>query len=138
MGWLFCKKPAGVGAVDYIKSRCFPPEWLEVEGKQITMTAFRGGVVWFALKIAKPGPKMLAMYEPEPDGSITAALVYLYEVSGGEVGWKSMDETMGPYTEVKAYASFMAKLSKLKPGPATKWAAAWRARQEQPQPELAL
>lgn len=125
MGWTFTNnKPAVLTPAAYIEQECFPAD----AEREVVLRATVNDAVFLALKVKKPEDGLLRIYEPEADGSVIVAIVVLFEVNGREFGWKTMNETMGPYND-KAPTALLAKLSKLKPN-APGCAAAWRARQE--------
>jgi hypothetical protein len=125
MGWTFVKdKPRTLTPAAYIESQETAPEFSEVMAR-----ATVNSTVFLAVKVKKPTKLLGEIFEAAPDGSVTYALVCMFEIRGAEFGWKTMDETVGPFGE-KAPAAFLEKLSKVKPK-APSYAEKWRARQKE-------
>jgi hypothetical protein len=127
MGWTYTTKPGTLSPVDFIKQCC----WRENQQKLIA-GAQVGNTVYFAIK-TEPKDYIGKIYQPDGEGKVTGALVYLVDTKAGSdgfnFGWKDMDETMGPYDEGKCPAAILKLLSPLKPD-APSYAKQWRERQK--------
>jgi hypothetical protein len=132
MGWTYGPKRVGQSPLDFIKTQCWPQSCLDTNDAEIVATAELPNVIYLAMKLRSPSPiEFVSMvFEPAADGSITFAMVYLIEGDTGSpsIGWKSMDETMGPYDGGRCPVEFLQKLSPLKPN-APGYALFWRQRQ---------
>lgn len=110
MGWTFYHKPVGVKAVDSIRDNCFYGEG--EKNKIVAMTATREAVF---VVYKSPGPS--SIYEPDPDGSVRALLVFNISNRPKDdynFGYKDMEEASGPYG-CECPPGFLAKASALKP-----------------------
>lgn len=119
MGWTFGRRDyAGQTVEDFVR-RDLPDTFARVD--RVAMV----GSVMYA--VYRPRPPFGDIFEPCADGETRIALVILTEGQhGGEVGYKDMDETMGP-NEDACPVELLDMLSPLKPDAET-YAADWRAR----------
>ena len=133
MGWIFGKKPSG-SVSDFLARECLTWSRAPEAAKPVVVATYsKGGAYFYAVQFPQAfydfyETKPPKCYQPALDGSVTGAVVILTERSGGELGWKDMDETSGPYAD-GVPASFLAKLSPLTDDPSAQYAKAWRARQ---------
>lgn len=129
MGWTGCSKPAGMSPLRFILSE-WEGEWMAKQGLAVVASAEANGEVYIALKVNSPSEWERSIYEIGLEGSVTVALVYLFEQGTGPCGfrYKQMDESMGPYCSA-CPLSVLSKLSPLKAG-APGFAATWRKRQK--------
>jgi hypothetical protein len=111
MGWTYFNKPPGKKAVATILDEYGP----EYAAKVVASSATREAV----FLVVKADAKWTPEYEPDADGTARVLLVIAYKVVKDHYnfGYKSMDETMGPYG-YEAPLSILAKCSPLKPLPA--------------------
>lgn len=130
MGWMVSRKPAGQTVSQYVESKCL--RWNVAPAAQPVVVARcqKGGALFFAVRYPQAffeGKAPFRGYVPALDGSVTGAVIVLVETGGGEVSYKDMDESMGPYQTGPGKA-FLEQLSPLTDEPCTQFAKAWRAR----------
>ena len=133
MGWLYIYRPAGLTTEEIIRRECLSfahvPENMRPE---IVGTAQGAGCMAFAVRLpaayVTANPSFADLYEPAPDGSVTTAELVLYSCPAGQIGFKGMSETSGPFETVGA--SFLKLLSPIRPcgGDRAQWARDWRAK----------
>lgn len=116
MGWTFCHRTAGLNVTAFMRRQFtqmhVPNEktGFEILHDQTTREAY------FAI-----------IKRTDPAGDVRLfCLVCLIEVSGSEIGYKDMTESMGP--NILAPPAFFQKLEDLIPEPDGRYAADWRAR----------
>ncbi|OYW55485.1 MAG: hypothetical protein B7Y80_16915 [Hyphomicrobium sp. 32-62-53] len=116
MGWIFCPRPTGVTVTEFLRREFtqnhVPNEktGFEIVHDHATREAY------FAI-----------IKRTDPAGDIRHfCLVCLIEVSGSEIGYKDMTESMGP--NILAPLCFFQKLEELIPEPDGRYAIDWRAR----------
>jgi hypothetical protein len=116
MGWIFCPRPIGVSVTEFMRREFtqnhVPNEktGFEILHDQTTREAY------FAI-----------LKRTDPTGqSRLFCLVCLIEVSGSEIGYKDMTESMGP--NILAPLPFFQELEKMIPEPDGQYAIEWRTR----------
>lgn len=121
MGWIF-------GRRDYPGQTVEEFVWADLREtrKRVERTAMVGGVLYAVYRMTPNSGAADRIYLPCADGEYRGALVILTEDSGGQVGYKDMDETMGP-NEDACPVDLLDMLSPLKPDAET-YVADWRAR----------
>ena len=117
MGWLYTKFPSWCESKDaYLRHQCRISEELKPQGYDNTVlkSAFVGTTWYAAVELKRPDAPTRVV-----------AFVFLTRTSGGEFGYKDMDETVGP-NEDRCPLSIMKLLTPVQESDG--YAADWRER----------
>jgi hypothetical protein len=131
MGWSYMKKrdAHNVGdRVEFVKRELFGIGYAKEPRYEVVEAAAVGSTVYMAVRI-KAADLTSSDYVPDAEGRVTVGVVVLTDAKGGEIGWKDMDEGMGP-NESSCPAKVLNALSELTPdagGHAKDWRARCRA-----------
>lgn len=116
MGWTFCPRPRAISVSHFMRA-------------EFTQTYIPREKAGFSILYDQTTKDAFFAVVERTDPDSTArrfCLVCLLDVSGSEIGYKDMTESMGP--NVLAPLPFFQKLEQIIPVPDGKYAAEWRAR----------